>query len=193
MNHLALARRHLLATGAVALAGMAWRVAHADRSGGGASFARAAADGAHPAPANGGRLIRVGPGRDAETISAAADLAGDDDLVEIDAGEYRGDVAVWKQKRLSIRAHDGPVRILADGRHAEGKGIWVIRDGEFRNPIGHDFRLGKRAWSRATAVPLPPFGDAPPAPTEQYRHPMGTEPVPPGTPRSPGAFQSGPP
>jgi hypothetical protein len=414
MNRLAPARRHLLATGATALAAMAWRVARADRAGSGAGVARAAQDGARREPSSGGRLIRVGPGRDVATISAAAELAGDGDVVEIDAGEYRGDVAVWKQRRLSIHARGGPVQILADGRHAEGKGIWVIRDGdfevsgirfagargphrngsgirfergrlrlsdcqftdnenglltgndpdaelsvercrftengagdgyshnlyvgsigrcevlashfsrarggqllkcrakrarvlysrltdelgglasyeldfsnggqvlvmgnlivqqpstkngaivtygpegykwpvnqlflvhntivnrrraggtflrvypgsveavvmnnlfagrgalegvtddrrsgnafvsdgEFRNPIEHDFRLGKRAWSRGTAVPPPQFGDASCVPTEQYRHPMDTEPIPPGTPLSPGAFQFAPP
>lgn len=31
-------------------------------------------------------------------------LARDGDLIEVDAGEYRGDVAVWTQDRLRLRA-----------------------------------------------------------------------------------------
>ena len=64
-------------------------------------------------------------------IEDAAARAQDGDVVEIEAGEYRGDVAVWQQRRLVIRAVGGPVRLVADGRSAEDKAIWVIRDGVF--------------------------------------------------------------
>jgi len=65
-------------------------------------------------------------------ISDAAARARDGDTVEIAAGEYRGDVAVWTQKDLTLRAVGGPVKIKAAGTSAEGKGIWVIRGGAVR-------------------------------------------------------------
>lgn len=114
-----------LAAGAAALAGLAWP------GGVAAQGSVAAQRAARPQPSGNGRIIRVGPGGDAVAVSVAAELARDGDIVEIAAGEYRGDVATWKQKRLTIRAVGGPVRMIADGQHAEGKAIWVLRDGEF--------------------------------------------------------------
>ena len=76
-------------------------------------------------------VIRVGPAGQVATIGEAATLAGDGDTVEVQAGDYVGDVAVWEQRRLTIRAVGGRARVIADGKAAEGKGIWVIRNGEF--------------------------------------------------------------
>lgn len=81
--------------------------------------------------AGGGRVWRVGPQEPLRTIAEAARLASDGDVVEIQAGDYRGDVAVWMQKRLTIRGVGGQARLYADGRAAEGKAIWVLRDGNF--------------------------------------------------------------
>ena len=53
------------------------------------------------------------------------------DVVEIEAGDYHGDVAVWEQSSITIRGVNGAARLFADGRSAEGKAIWVIRRGEF--------------------------------------------------------------
>jgi len=78
-----------------------------------------------------GRTWRVGPGADVRTIREAAHLALDGDTVEILTGDYASDVAVWLQRRLTLRAIGGPVRLHADGASAEDKAIWVIRDGEF--------------------------------------------------------------
>ncbi len=76
--------------------------------------------------------LRVGPGEKITRIADAARLAKDGDIVEIQPGEYRGDVAVWQQKHLTIRGIDpGPV-LVADGKSAEGKAIWVFRNGDFR-------------------------------------------------------------
>jgi len=77
----------------------------------------------------GGRTIRVGPTRAVRTISLAAQQARDGDTVEIDAGKYSGDVAIWTQDRLTIRAVGGQARMIAAGQHAEGKAIWVVRGG----------------------------------------------------------------
>jgi len=57
------------------------------------------------------------------------DLRGrtrDGDIVEIMAGVYPRDAAVWRQNNLTIRAVGGRAHLEANGAHAEGKGIWVI-------------------------------------------------------------------
>lgn len=79
-----------------------------------------------------GRVIPVGPDRELRTPSAAAKVAKDGDTVEIDAGTYAGDVAVWTQRDLTLRGVGGPARLEASGASAEGKGIWVMRGGPFR-------------------------------------------------------------
>jgi hypothetical protein len=47
--------------------------------------------------------------------------------VLIDSGDYVGDVAVWTQSDLVLRAIDGPVRIIADNKSADEKGIWLVK------------------------------------------------------------------
>lgn len=83
-------------------------------------FACAASDAAAP-------LLRVGPGRSIQSLVEAARLATDGSMIEVDAGTYRGDVAVWTQDNLQLRAIGGRVRLIANGAAAEGKGIWVVR------------------------------------------------------------------
>lgn len=85
---------------------------------------------APPAPP-GATVWRVGPGGPLLRIADAAQRARDGDVVEIEAGDYYGDVAVWEQKRLTIRGVGGAARLHAGGRSAEGKAIWVLRSGEF--------------------------------------------------------------
>lgn len=77
------------------------------------------------------RIVRVGPDGDSPTIAGAARIAKDGDTVEIAAGTYTGDVAVWLQRKLTVRAPHGRATLLASGKHAEGKAIWVIRQGDF--------------------------------------------------------------
>ncbi len=76
--------------------------------------------------------LRIGPGEKITRISDAARLAKDGDIVEILPGEYRGDVASWPQKQLTIRGIGQRPVLIADGKSAEGKAIWVIRNGDFR-------------------------------------------------------------
>src|SRR5574343_1705821 len=72
----------------------------------------------------------VGPGERVATISEAARLARDGEVIEIRPGTYRGEPAVWTQNNLTIRgAGERPV-MLADGKSAEGKAIWVVRGGK---------------------------------------------------------------
>lgn len=77
------------------------------------------------------RLLRVGPTRSVRTLAEASRAAGDGFVVEIDPGDYVADVAVWQQKALTLRGTGPGVRLIAAGAHAEGKAIWVIRNGHF--------------------------------------------------------------
>lgn len=76
-------------------------------------------------------ILTVGQSPGIASIADAARLARDGDVVEIPAGEYSGDVAVWMQKRLTIRGIGKTPVLKAAGRIAEGKAIFVFRDGEF--------------------------------------------------------------
>jgi hypothetical protein len=99
-----------------------------------------------PVRSDGARVLRVGPAERLTRIAQAAREARDGDVVEIAAGDYRGDVAVWLQRRLSIRSVGGNARLWADGQSAEGKAIWVIRNGQF-DISGIDF-IGVRVPDR---------------------------------------------
>ncbi|MFL6718621.1 MAG: right-handed parallel beta-helix repeat-containing protein [Burkholderiaceae bacterium] len=77
-----------------------------------------------------GKIIQVGGNSQVRTIAEAAAIAEDGDTVVIAPGEYYGDVATWRQDRLTIRAGaGGRVKLIAAGSHAGGKGIWVIGGG----------------------------------------------------------------
>lgn len=88
----------------------------------------AAVLGAAPVPpADAARVLRVGPDRALATPSAAAAVARDGDTVEIDAGDYVGDVATWTQDDLTlVGVGGGYAHLEADGTSAQGKAIWVI-------------------------------------------------------------------
>ena len=77
-----------------------------------------------------GRVIEVGPQRTVKTLSAASRLARDGAVIEVDGGDYVGDVAVWTQNDLTLRARKGRARLIAQGASAESKGIWVVRGGK---------------------------------------------------------------
>ena len=103
------------------------------------------------------RTIRVGKDYPVNTIAAAARLARDGDTIEIAAGDYVGDTAVWTQTDLKIRGINGRPRLIARGKVAEKKAIWVIRGGDIivenieftgargpnRNGAGIRFERGK--------------------------------------------------
>jgi len=72
-------------------------------------------------------VLRVGAKRELKRPSAAAEIARDGDVIEIDAGIYDGDTAVWRQHRLTIRGAGGRAHLRADGAEAEDKGIWVVK------------------------------------------------------------------
>ncbi|NNM00773.1 MAG: hypothetical protein HKO62_08495, partial [Gammaproteobacteria bacterium] len=77
--------------------------------------------------------VTVSPGGGVyRTVADAARAAPDGATVEIHAGTYRRDVAVWKQNDLVIRGVGGRPVLDADGRAAEGKAIWVIKGSNVR-------------------------------------------------------------
>jgi hypothetical protein len=79
----------------------------------------------HAPPA--ARVLAVGPDHEFTTIAAAARAARDGDTVEIQAGAYVDDVAVWRQSGITVRSAGGRVRISSVGKTAEGKGIFVVK------------------------------------------------------------------
>lgn len=78
------------------------------------------------APAKPATMV-VGSREKITTISEAARLAQDGEVIEIRAGDYRGQPAVWTRDNLVIRgAGARPVMI------ADGKALWVVRGGKVR-------------------------------------------------------------
>jgi hypothetical protein len=76
---------------------------------------------------DGRRVLAVGPGKNYAKPSAAARATRDGDIVEIAAGVYEGDAAIWRSNNLTIRGVGGRAEIKAKGADAEDKGIWVIK------------------------------------------------------------------
>jgi hypothetical protein len=73
-------------------------------------------------------VYQVGPTRPYTVPSAVANLVNAGDTVEIDAGTYTGDVAIWYDNDLLIRGVGaGYARLDANGNNAQGKAIWVIK------------------------------------------------------------------
>lgn len=76
--------------------------------------------------------MRVGPGEAVSSVTEAARLARDGEVVEIRPGTYRGQPVVWTQNNLTIRGSGEKPVMVADGKSAEAKAIWVIRGGTVR-------------------------------------------------------------
>ncbi len=70
--------------------------------------------------------LQVGPGKTYANPSDAAAAAHDGDTIEIDAGDYHGDVAHWTANNLTIRGVGGMAHLIAEGNAYGGKAIWVI-------------------------------------------------------------------
>jgi len=71
----------------------------------------------------------VGDQEKITTITEAANRARDGEVIEIRPGDYRGQPAVWTQRDLIIRGAGVRPVMIADGKNAEGKAIWVVRGG----------------------------------------------------------------
>ncbi|MDR1644565.1 MAG: hypothetical protein LBS05_01895 [Tannerellaceae bacterium] len=76
--------------------------------------------------------LKVGPDKAFKTIREASLVATDSTLIEVDAGTYRGDVTVWRQNELYLRAVGGEVILNASGKSWEGKAIWEINGGNVK-------------------------------------------------------------
>jgi hypothetical protein len=72
-------------------------------------------------------IIKVGPNRALQLPSHAAAVVQHGDIVEIDAGVYPRDAAVWRADNLTIKGVEGIARLPSGGVSVEGKAIWVIK------------------------------------------------------------------
>jgi hypothetical protein len=105
-------------------------------------------------------VLQVGPGKAYSVPSAAANAAQSGDVIKIAAGDYRGDVATWSDSNLTICGVGGRARLFAEGRNAQGKGLWVISGNnvtidsiEFRNATVPDQNgAGVRVEPNASVV-----------------------------------------
>ena len=72
-------------------------------------------------------VLSVGPTQMYAVPSEAAAVAQDGDVINIDAGTYKGDVAIWNANNLTIQGVGG--RAIIDDTGVDipnGKAIWVI-------------------------------------------------------------------
>lgn len=77
-------------------------------------------------PARPASVHRVGPG---DSLARALAAAADGDTVELQAGEHAGQAAIVTHADLTLRGQGGRAVLQADGAHAEGKAILVVRGG----------------------------------------------------------------
>ncbi len=73
--------------------------------------------------------IVVAPGH---SLADALNRAADGDQIDILAGDHRGQAGVITQKQLTLRGVGGRPVLHADGKHAEGKAILVVREGDIQ-------------------------------------------------------------
>ena len=71
--------------------------------------------------------LTVWPG---QSLAQAVQRAADGDTIELQAGDHRGQTAVILQRRLTLRGVGGRPVLHADGQHAEGKALLVVRQGD---------------------------------------------------------------
>ncbi len=74
-----------------------------------------------------GRVWSVGVG---DSLRQAVAAAADGDTIELEAGDHVGQAAVITQQRLRLRGVGGHARLIANGAHAEGKALLVVRGGQ---------------------------------------------------------------
>lgn len=116
--------------------------------------------------AAGAATLIVGPDGVPLSFGQALAQARDGDVIDVLPGVYKGEVGVIGQRRLTIRGVGQRPVFDADGKHAQGKAIWVVRDGditieniEFRgarvpdgNGAGIRFEKGRLAVQRCRFV-----------------------------------------
>jgi len=85
-------------------------------------------------------ILKVGPEHTLKKPSDAAQIAKDDDVIQIEGNTYHGDTAIFTQNNLLIRGVNGKPVLIAPENIPNRKAIWVIRGDnikisniEFRN------------------------------------------------------------
>jgi hypothetical protein len=68
----------------------------------------------------------VGSEREFKTVAAAARVAEDGDIVEIDPGTYKGDVVLWPQNGLIVRGVGERPLITSNGKVIEDRDVWLF-------------------------------------------------------------------
>jgi len=77
-------------------------------------------------------VLRVALGDPLLSLAATARAARDGDTIEVEPGDYVGDISAWPQNDLTIRGIGQRPRLIADGKSAEGKGIMVLKGRRLR-------------------------------------------------------------
>ena len=93
----------------------------------------------------------VGPGEKVGTLTDAARLAKDGEVIEIRPGSYRGQPALWTQDNLLIRGAGQRPVMIGDGQSGEDKAIWVVRGGNVRIE-NIEFRGARAADGKGAAL-----------------------------------------
>jgi hypothetical protein len=78
------------------------------------------------------RTLHVCPVCNLQKTSQAATIAQDGDTIEIEAGDYVGDTAIWRAHNLTLRGVKGRPHLIAQGDLAEGKAVWVVKGNGMR-------------------------------------------------------------
>ncbi|MGE0666995.1 MAG: right-handed parallel beta-helix repeat-containing protein [Sphingomonadales bacterium] len=91
-----------------------------------ASSFRQGAFGKGAAAGGGGRIIRIGPGKDYERLGDVAGSLRNGDVVEIEAGLYLNDFAEIGASDITLRGVNGRPHFRATVGPPNGKGIWVL-------------------------------------------------------------------
>lgn len=74
-----------------------------------------------------GKIWQVGESKAYTTPSQVSTLVRDGDTVDIDAGIYPEDVALWQANNLFLRGIGGYAYLKSNGADYGGKAIWVIK------------------------------------------------------------------
>jgi hypothetical protein len=90
--------------------------------------------------------LQVGPTRTYTAPCTAIAVAQANDVIEIDAGTYSGDVCQWSTNGLTLRGVGGLAHLDAAGMSSQGKAIWVIS--------GNDTTVENIEFSGATVVDM---------------------------------------
>ena len=106
------------------------------------------------------RIVRVGPRRRHTHPDQVTGIVRSGDVVEIDAGPYRGPASIWSTDNLTLRGVGGRAHLVAPATIGNGKAIWVtvganiaVENVEFSGAaVPHHNGSGIRAEGRDLAV-----------------------------------------